>query len=74
MPGNAFAAVELIETHLNLATDFSELGGPEAILIFEEPQSFADDFAGRLVTTALHLSRNQLFKFRRERDVHDSFQ
>ena len=64
--GDALTAVEFVETHLNFAAHFFQLSRAEPVLVFEQPQSFADDFAGRLVSAALHLAGDELFEFGRE--------
>ena len=66
IPGDAFAAIEFVETRLNFAAHFVQLSRAEPILVLEKPQPFADDFAGGLVTAALHFARNEFFEFGRE--------
>lgn len=73
IPGYPLATVELVETHLNFPADFLQLNRSKAILVLEQPQSFPDDFARGLIPTTLHLAGDELFKFRRERDVHGCF-
>jgi hypothetical protein len=66
IPWDSFAAVEFVETRLNLAAHFVQLSCAEPVLVLEQPQPFADDFARGLITAALHFARNEFFKFGRE--------
>jgi hypothetical protein len=59
-------SVKLIDADLNFPAHFIELRLAEAILVTEEPQPLADDFAGGLVTSALDLALHELFEFWRE--------
>ena len=63
LDGNALAAVKLVEARLDLVPSVSQMPLPQAVLFFQQPKGFADDFAGRLIKAAVHFAGDQPFQF-----------
>jgi hypothetical protein len=60
----SLATVKSGQTLVNARTKLFEMHGAEAIVLFEEAQSFPNHFAGGIVTPTPNLGLDQFFEFR----------
>ena len=60
------AGVELLESGRDLGSDLLEVGLPKIILVSQQSEGFADDFACRAVTTTFDVLVDERFELRGE--------
>jgi hypothetical protein len=69
---DTFPTVQGSDASIEFRLEISQRGGSKALLLFEEPEGFPDDFTGRRVPAGLHFAGNEGLKLGGQRHVHGS--